>query len=486
MHSLRNKILSTYAYSKLVMLAFAVVVFADLYLLDRQIQQGQAVTDFREATLEMRRDEKNLFLYHDSASLEELLLKVEAARAALQAGQDAFPSIEGVASHQNLEAQLRRYEDALKHYPGLADPAKPQARENIREIGHWLTETSRELSRRERQSLAEATRRAGVTLLLAFTGVVILGVAGGFFLARRVVQPLRGLVEGLGDIDAGRARTLPLPSSDEEIRSFVEAFNAMLKRMRQQQDQARRNEKAAALGVLVSGVAHELNNPLSNISTSAQLLLEEDGGGDDELKRTWLAQIDSETERARRIVRRLLDSVRQPKLQLQRQPLDALLQSALALVNRQLPPPVQVCVGAAADIEVRVDRERLQQVFINLIKNAADAGARHITVSAQPAQWHDDLAEAGHLEGDPAMLRQSPRAVRIAVEDDGPGIPPEVMAHIFDPFYTTRAAGEGTGLGLYLVEEIVSEHHGCILADCPPSGGTRFSIWLPLSEETAP
>ena len=64
-------------------------------------------------------------------------------------------------------------------------------------------------------------------------------------------------------------------------------------------------------------------------------------------------------------------------------------------------------------------------------------------------------------------------------------MPPEVREHIFDPFFTTRSAGEGTGLGLYLVEEIVSEHRGCILVDNPPSGGTRFSIWLPLNETEA-
>jgi signal transduction histidine kinase len=132
---------------------------------------------------------------------------------------------------------------------------------------------------------------------------------------------------------------------------------------------------------------------------------------------------------------------------------------------------------------MQVDRERLHQVFINLIKNAADAGAHHITLGARPGRWDDELAEAGHLEGDPATVRQAGRAVQITIVDDGPGIPPEVLCHVFDPFFTTRAAGDGTGLGLYLVEEIVSEHHGCILVDCPPSGGTRFSIWLPLNEE---
>lgn len=484
MTSLRRKIFSSYGYSKLVMLAFAAVVFVDLFYLDRQIEAGRAVTDFREASLEMRRDEKNLFLYRDLGSLDQLLAQADVAQDALKNGTAAFTAIAGEAGLQRISDLLRNYRAALEQYPFLPRAEQPEARQMIRHLGHALTEASDDLEHRERQMLADATRRAGITLLLAFAGVVILGIAGGLFLAHRVVRPLRELEAGLVAIEEGRARELPLPSLDQEIQSFVASFNAMLKHMRRQQDQARRNEKAAALGVLVSGVAHELNNPLSNISTSAQLLLEEGEGGDAETKQIWLAQIDSETERARRIVRRLLDSVRHPKLQLQRHALSDLIQSSLLLVSRQLPPQVQVCVGGAAEIEIEVDRERLHQVFINLIKNAADAGARHITLGARPGRWDDELAEAGHLEGDPATVRQAPRVVQITVVDDGPGIPPEVVCHVFDPFFTTRSAGDGTGLGLYLVEEIVSEHHGCILVDCPPSGGTRFSIWLPCNEET--
>jgi len=485
MPSLRNKILKAYGFSKLVMLAFATVVFVDLYYLDRQIDEGKYVTDVREAILEMRRDEKNLFLYRDRVSYEQLIQQARAAADAVHEGRGVFVEIGGEAAYQRMQALLGDYRAALERYARLDPAAQVAAQAALRAQGHALSELSQTISRRERQRLAEATRRAGLTLLATFVGVVVLGFAGGLFLVRRVVRPLRQLQAGLVAIDEGRACALDLPSQDQEIRAFVESFNAMLKHMRQQQDQAKRNEKVAALGVLVSGVAHELNNPLSNISTSAQLLIEEGDAADAEMRRLWLEQIDSETERARRIVRRLLDSVRQPKLQLQRVALDTLVHSALALVDRQLPSQVRVCVGTVADIEVAVDRERLQQVFINLIKNAADAGARHITLSAQPSVWHDDLAEAGQLAGDPAVLRHCASALRVAVEDDGPGIPPEVLPHIFDPFFTTRAAGEGTGLGLYLVEEIVAEHRGAILVDCPPSGGTRFSIWLPLQEPIA-
>ena len=486
MPSLRNKILRTYGFSKLVMLGFAVVVFVNLHYLNRQIEAGQAVTDFREASLEMRRDEKNLFLYRDYASLDQLLIQIDATRQALGEGREIFVAIGGEAPLRRIEQLLQRYRAELERYPFLSQNEQAAARRTIRDLGHDLSEASGELSRGERQLLAEATQRAGVLLMLAFAGVVVLGLAGGLFLVHRVVRPLRELEAGLHAIDEGRARTLPMPAGDQEIRSFVTAFNAMLKHMRQQQDQARRNEKAAALGVLVSGVAHELNNPLSNISTSAQLLLEEGEAGDAEMKRLWLTQIDSETERARRIVRRLLDSVRQPKLHRQRLPLADLVQSSLGLVNRQLPAGVQVCVGTMADLEIEVDRERLHQVFINLIKNAADAGARHVTVSAAPQAWEAELGEGALLVGDPAMVAESTPAVRITVEDDGPGIPDALREHIFDPFFTTRSGGEGTCLGLYLVEEIVSEHQGCIVLDAAAGGGTRFSIWLPGPKDKTP
>ena len=483
MPSLRNKILRTYGFSKLVMLGFAIVVFVDLHYLDRQIEAGQAVTDFREATLEMRRDEKNLFLYRDYANLDQLLIQIDTTRQALGDSRATLVAIGGEATVRRLETVLQRYRTELERYPYLGQAEQAAARGVIRDLGHELTEASGELSRGERQLLAGATRQAALLLLLAFVGVVILGLAGGLFLVRRVVRPLRELEAGLRAIDEGHARDLPMPAGDQEIQSFVAAFNAMLKHMRRQQDQAKRNEKAAALGVLVSGVAHELNNPLSNISTSAQLLLEEGAAGDPELKGQWLTQIDSETERARRIVRRLLDSVRQPKLQRQRLPLADLVQSSLALVNRQLPSGVQVCVGTMADLEIEVDRERLHQVFINLIKNAADAGARHVTVSAAPQAWEPELGESALLVGDPAMVVESAPAVRIMVEDDGPGIPDDLREHIFDPFFTTRSGGEGTGLGLYLVEEIVSEHQGCIVLDAAAGGGTRFAIWLPGPRE---
>lgn len=484
---MRKKILHVYGFSKLTLLGFAVVVFADLHYLNEQIDAGVAVADLRRAALEMRRDEKNLFLYQDVSGLGHFSNEAKTARALIAEFRPTFIKIAGVAQVIELEALLENYESALLAYPGLPRTDRPAARDAIRKLGNQLYETTRQLLLSERVLLAEATRGASDMLLFALITVVLLEIASGLYLARSVVRPLRELEQGLVAIDEGRARELPLPSNDREIRSFVAAFNAMLKHMRRQQDQVKRNEKAAALGVLVSGVAHELNNPLSNISTSAQLLIEEGCDAEKDTRERWLAQIDGETERARRIVRRLLDSVRQPRAHVSRLALSELIESSLELVNRQIPAQVTVCVDSAAGIMIAVDRERMQQVFINLIKNASDAGARHIELSARLRGWDADaLTNANaNVAGDPAMLVQSPRAVQLVVADDGPGIPPELRERIFDPFVTTHSDGEGTGLGLYLVEEIVSEHRGVIVVESPPGGGARFSVWLPIVEDAS-
>lgn len=483
MSSLRGKILTTYGFSKAVLLVFAVVVFVDLYYLQTRIVAGEAVTAFREASQEMRRDEKNLFLYDDLASFEELIVQLSLAELVLKEGQRAFAEIAAPDELGRVSDLLAEYRAQLTQYLALPSQARSAQQKKIRASGHALSTLAETFSRRERAALAQTVRVAGRTLLAVFVTVLLLGVGSALFLVRQVVRPLRELELQLDELAEGHEQQLTLPSKDQEIQSFMHHFNTMLHRLRVQQNQLRHHEKAAALGVLVSGVAHELNNPLSNISTSVQLLLEDGDSVAPDLRSQWLSQIDGEAERARRIVRRLLDSVRQPKLNLQAHSVAELIQASLALVNRQLPAGVEVCVGYAPERALWADRDRMHQVFINLLKNAADAGATHIAISAEETSWADSmLANADHLVGETEPVSKADSVMYIQIDDNGPGIAAENLAQIFNPFFTTHSAGDGTGLGLYLVEEIVSEHHGCIAVENRAEGGTRFSMWLPLTD----
>ncbi len=481
MTSLRSKILTSYGLSKGALLIFVAVVIADLHYLKTHIVEGEAVDDLYVASQKIRRDEKNLFLYHDPDDLQQLQQQLSVAREALAKGERVFAAIAGPAKLQQLEQGLTTYNIQIDEYAGLAPDARAAKQAAIRKTGHQLSELIQGVAQSQRGILTKTTAVAAQTLIFASFTVILIGLISAMYMVRRVVRPLTQLEKQLDQLAEGNAQTLVLPSDDKEIESFVFHFNSMLEQLREQQTQLRRHERAAALGVLVSGVAHELNNPLSNISTSVQLLMEDDGNTREDLRKQWLAHIDGETERARRIVKRLLDTVRLPTQQMQLLGAARLVQGATLLIHRQLPQDVLLHIEDVADGMLLVDRERMQQVFINLIKNATHAGAKNIWIIGQETTWEESKpVNSNNLAGDTTGIGQFKHVMLMYIDDDGPGISPEDMPKIFDPFFTTQSSGEGTGLGLYLVEEIINEHRGCIAVENRPEGGVRFSIWLPL------
>jgi signal transduction histidine kinase len=254
--------------------------------------------------------------------------------------------------------------------------------------------------------------------------------------------------------------------TDPEINSLLKAFNRMTNELRVRQQQLVQTEKLASLGTLLSGVAHELNNPLSNISTSAQILAEEIEDADLEFKNSLIQQVIDQADRARDIVRTLLEFSRAGKVNKQRLLLAKLVNETIVLLRGQVPSEVDIQVDIPEELEIVVDKQRLQQVCLNLAKNAVDVLGQegHIWISARE------------------MKREKrPREVEILIEDDGPGIPVDIVPRIFDPFFTTKDVGHGSGLGLFIVHDIIEWHGGTINVDSRPGEGTTFIIWLPAN-----
>jgi signal transduction histidine kinase len=486
MTSLRNKIMTSYGLSKAALLVFVAFVIADLHYLQTHIEEGEAVNDLYVASQKIRRDEKNLFLYHEPHDLEHLKQQLDVADGALGKGKRVFAAIAEPAELRRIQGVLGQYRNQIDIYKDVPEPYRGPRQGAIRAVGHELTRLTQEMSQRQRGILTKTTQVAVQTLLVASITVILIGLFSAMYMVRRVVRPLGQLENQLDQLAAGGVQNLTLPSNDKEIQSFVFHFNSMLERLREQQNLARRHERAAALGVLVSGVAHELNNPLSNISTSVQLLLEDDGSTREDLRKQWLSHIDGESERARRIVRRLLDTVRQPTQELQPFSAAGLVRAAALLIHRQLPPDLNLHIEDISEGKLLVDRDRMQQVFINLIRNAAHAGASNIWITGRETTWKESKpVNSNSLAGDTTGIKHFSHVMLMQVDDDGPGIPTENLPKLFDPFFTTQAGGEGTGLGLYLVEEIINEHSGCIDVENRPEGGARFSIWLPLESASA-
>jgi len=230
------------------------------------------------------------------------------------------------------------------------------------------------------------------------------------------------------------------------------------------QEQLIQSEKMSAIGQLVSGVAHELNNPLAGIAAFAQLLLAEKRFPPDQ--RTAAETIYAESRRASRIVQNLLTFARQHKAEKVPTSVNQVLDDTLELRGYELRVRgIEVRREYDDDIpDTMADAHQLQQVFLNLITNAEQSMER------APGTAH-------HLA---VGTRRSGNMIRIEIEDTGPGIPANLLERIFNPFFTTKPTGSGTGLGLSISLGIVRGHDGRIWAENAPSGGARLVVELPV------
>lgn len=490
MSSLQGKIRLAYGTVAAVVLAFVGLSYGDLRYLERQIEEGATIFAFQRDTLEMRRHEKNLLLYGsaaDHAAAVELAADLRRRTEGTVAGYAALAKATEITA---LSGDLGRYAALLgtqrAQLIGGQVPAATEA--GVRTLGHAISERVNALARQEQEAMSATVERSKNVLLWSGAVVILLGLWGGHVLSRIVVRPLRTLERNLRPISEGRFNHLPLVSQDRELVSFVQALNLTLDELEARRRQVLNSEKLASIGVLASGMAHELNNPLGNISSSCQLLLEEWDSAAPDLKRDWLEQIDSETERARRIVDALLQYGRQRTFCPERLELRKVLDKTLILVGRHLPARDTVKLDIAPGMTLCADEQRLQQVFINLVKNAVDAGGAevrididaHIATQPEPAVPAADAYVLGDLQ---QCFENAHSVAVIRFRDNGPGIAVENLPKVFDPFFTTRSPGQGVGLGLYVVAEIVQEHGGCIAVQRRTEGGACFTLWLPCRQE---
>jgi len=244
-----------------------------------------------------------------------------------------------------------------------------------------------------------------------------------------------------------------------------EAFNRMVQELEKRQDQLVQAQKLSSIGTLSAGIAHQVNNPLNNISTSAQILRDVLKDGTDPFGMKMLDNIENETARARDIVRGLLEFARHTELSVRIVPLRDVVNKAVQLVSSQVPPGVTVNVDVQGDIELELDPQRMGEVLLNLILNAIQAietlpGEISLYMGKEPPE----------------------RMVTLVVEDTGKGIAENDLPHIFDPFFTRKEVGKGTGLGLSVAYGIIEEFKGRIRAESEVGVGTRFLIDLPLPE----
>ena len=483
MPSLRRKVSYGYYAVVALLLGLSAFVVVELRLLERRIVAGEALAEFFDATLEIRRFEKNFFLYGQLEDLDENMRYADRALELLERNGAAFGAFVPGPLLATLHDRLPRYKSLMRRYEAAASatPEHKDLEQEVRRAGKEIVTLAEQISGSERRSLQVLLARYRHGLVGAIVLLSALAIGIGQVLAREVVRPLRVLEQALNSVAEGRYEPVAIGSSDREIVSLTNALNRMLRERELHERHLIQSEKLASLGTLLSGVAHELNNPLSNISTSAQILAEEMGTTGGDLAGELVGQIGEQTDRARNIVRSLLEFSRDREFRKEPLLLRPLVEETVRFLKGQIPHGVSVEVAMPAEITLPGDRQRLQQVFLNLVKNAAEAvppesgrvvvSARRVPAGAAPQTDAALVVHGGGLPGGDV--------VEIEVSDNGPGIPPEIRKKIFDPFFTTKDVGKGSGLGLFVVYEIIDEHDGSIAVGGDPDGGTRFTIRLP-------
>lgn len=286
----------------------------------------------------------------------------------------------------------------------------------------------------------------GVPLLAGDKVVGVIGVGSKSALSHEDAKRLANFAAQVG-LAVEKARL------EKEIKTYSEQLE---RKVEEKTRQLIQSEKLASLGQLAAGVAHEINNPLTNIMLDAEALKRRSVRDEDAKKRA--EEIISQVEAVKRIVNNLLEFSRRAEPEMGIVDASQLIEKTLLMLSHQL-KGINVEKKYDAGLRIKGDFNQLQQVLLNIMLNAVQA-----------MQGEGRLGIKAGTNGE---------LVEIEISDSGPGIPEENLSRIFEPFFTTKRRGEGTGLGLYIARDIVERHNGAIKVESRTGEGSRFIIKLP-------
>ncbi|MBI4698756.1 MAG: HAMP domain-containing protein [Nitrospirae bacterium] len=345
--------------------------------------------------------------------------------------------------------------------------------------GEGLESITYKIAESERQKISAFLNHTQKLLVLALVLLCTLGPFLVYKTATYIAAPIKRLADITRKISEGDLNLrAPLKEHDETY-SLALSFNTMLDHLQLTHESLEKSlellhekqieaEKRASLGFLISGVTHELNNPLNNISLTAETMKEDLNGLSRKEMEECIQDILTQTERAKHIVSDVLEFVGTHKATvMEKLDIVALIEGSINLVANQLRVNNITLKTDIPNIVffVNGNKNKLEEVFVNIIVNAfhamKDSGTLTIGIRTDRAN----------------------KNVFIDISDTGCGIPETELKNIFEPFFTTKPVGEGTGLGLSVTHSIIAKHKGDIRVQSRVGEGTTFTIRLPLYEE---
>lgn len=471
--TIRHRLILLNAITILLIFVLVTIYTFQLISLENKLVTMEQVDDLFNNILEVRRHEKNIMLQLDEDSIKRARNSLQNIEAYFKKMAPNIKSQEEKNLFLHLQDNFIEYKIIFTRWCPTEQNIKVsnQLEDShlIRQQGQKLVDNAADLVHLKRKNISLGFKQ--ILFWLTFMpAVIFMGGAIMFFSqVRSILNRLLSLKQGTENLAAGEFKIIPTnDTSGDEVSKLIDHFNQMVEALEQKQEQLIQSKKMASIGTFSSGIAHEINNPLNNISLSTDTLLEEYESLDEKEIKEILDDIMAQTERASKIVRNLLDFSRAQSSDMKALYIDFILHKTTNLIANELNIHKITLTKEIADMlpQVNADLQQLQQVFLNLIINAEQAIGDHGTITVRATE-----TDKGY--------------VRTDISDTGPGISQEHLEQIFDPFFTTKEAGKGTGLGLAIVYGIVKKHGGYIEVTSKLGEGTTFSVYLPQYREDA-
>lgn len=415
--------------------------------------------------LEMRLLEKNYFLYGDKDGLLDIQKKSQETSIVLNdmkgdiikaVGRDNFLQIQGLL-HDYCKLVSLGIEHKKKDY---------RTRTELRLAGHKLKRFSEDITDLERQHVLEIINKTSRVMGHSLWIIMIFAFIFSLFIVRTIRKSLRRIVDLTKSISKGNYQKIDTAPPANEMGAVIIAINSMAEELSKREQAIVQSRRLASIGVLVAGVAHELNNPLNNIAIIAQTYSEVYDQLDKAQRIGFMEQIEEQTERLQKIIKNLLDFSKPKEPQLMERDMNEVFQHSLELVQNVLTVAnIRTRLLLANNLpDIYVDEHQFQQVLVNIMINATQS-----------------MNAGGELTVKTIFIKDR-NEVEISISDTGNGIAPEFLDHIFDPFFSTKE-DSGTGLGLWVSYGIVTKHKGRIKVKSAVGQGTTFTITLPTSKK---
>ena len=472
--SVRWQLFLAFFIAFLFVVGIATILILTTYQVKNKLQFMEVVDDYLMEIQQARRFEKNFFLY--GTNLNDALENIYKAEDIINSNTKSADEVQNKKIQQMMKS-FESYKSELKHLlelrqqKGKIPETEYESRKNqielgLRRYGHKTVSFAQQLVNKEKASVANALSLSTKIHFYSLIFLLILLLIEAYSMGSLILKTIKRFATYSHRIVSGDFIPIILAKRfQDEFTDLAIAFNYMIQELEQREAVLIQSHKMHAVGTLTAGVAHELNNPLNNITLTSYMLLEDYDVLSDEERKEMIKDTVNEAERSKKIVSNLLDFARESRSQMEPINLKELLQKTIDLAANQIKlEGIKIEFHATENLpQVHGDSQQLTQVFLNLIINAIDASPKgnKIQVLVLPAD------EANY--------------VAVKIIDSGSGIPEHILPSIFDPFFTTKDKGKGTGLGLSVSQGIIAKHGGRIMVNSKENHGTTFTVILPVT-----